>query len=97
MTLTNKIRQIHAIEHRLKQGLVMQPEEVVLMKHKDRLIAERSYFRETECIFFDITEKMQRIVDAVSATLLFLYVSISFAALVRHSGKKCFAPGKTSF
>lgn len=63
LNLSSKVKKILAVEHRLKQGLAMQVEDVVLMKNKEKVLAERKYFKDTETKFVDITPKMQKIVD----------------------------------
>ena len=63
LTLGQQMRKIYQIEHKMKAGLVMQVEDVAIMRNKDKIIAERNYFKNTECKFVDVTTKMQRLVD----------------------------------
>jgi hypothetical protein len=63
LTLGQQMRKIYAIEHKMKAGLVMQVEDVAIMRNKEKIIAERNYFKDTECKFVDVSDKMQRLVD----------------------------------
>lgn len=42
----------------------MQVEDVAYIKNKEKIFAERKYFKETKTIFYDVTTKIQRILDA---------------------------------
>ena len=55
--------------------MLLQPEDVFYMKNKEAIYAERDYFRNAKSNFIDCTEKMQRVVDAVSPYTVALNVS----------------------
>lgn len=61
--LHRDLKQITAIEHRKAQGLPIQPEEVKLLRARAQLEATRDQLLQSPSNFFDVTVKVQKIVD----------------------------------
>lgn len=62
-TINKELAKIVAIEHRQSQGLPMQGDEVKLLRSKDKLIEMREIIRNSATNFYDVSVKMQKIVD----------------------------------
>jgi hypothetical protein len=61
--LDKKMRIITQIEHRIAEGMVVRPMDLLYLKNKDKIVAEKKIFQNLECKFVDVTTKMQTICD----------------------------------
>jgi len=64
LDIINKLlKKIRQIEHRLREGFRLQPEEVKLYKTRKSLIAQRDLFMNVPTNFVDISVKVQKMAD----------------------------------
>ncbi len=69
-TIHKQLKKIEYIEHRKREGLVVQPEDVVYCKRKPDLLRLRKVFQEAPTKFVDICVKLQHIADQQGKSLL---------------------------
>lgn len=68
--IAKQLRRIDMIEHRRRQGLPIQPEDIMLLRNRGLLLEQRTIYQNAPTKFIDVTEKVQRLADKGKFRLL---------------------------